>query len=77
MKSALKAVSCFLAVAMIVVATSFSSGALAGTLSNDATAASQQKTHKRKCTNHKCKQVSESTQPIFKCPHCGSSTVAI
>lgn len=34
-----------------------------------------QKTYKRRCTNSKCKQVSESTKSIFKCPFCGSSTV--
>jgi hypothetical protein len=33
------------------------------------------KTYKRRCTNYKCKKVSEGTQPIFKCPFCGSSTV--
>jgi Zn finger protein HypA/HybF involved in hydrogenase expression len=36
-----------------------------------------QKTYNRRCTNFKCKQVSESTQPIFKCPFCGSSTVPV
>jgi len=36
-----------------------------------------QKTYKRRCTNYKCKMVSESTKPIFKCPHCGSSTVPV
>ena len=35
------------------------------------------KTYKRRCTNYKCKMVSESTKPIFKCPHCGSSTVPV
>ena len=38
---------------------------------------SAQKTYKRRCTNYKCKMVSESTKPIFKCPHCGSSTVPV
>ena len=36
-----------------------------------------QKTYKRRCTSSKCKQVSESTKPIFKCPFCGSSTVPV
>ena len=31
------------------------------------------KTYKRRCT--KCKIISEGTKPIFKCPHCGGSTV--
>jgi hypothetical protein len=35
------------------------------------------KTYKRRCTNFKCKKVSESTQSIFKCPFCGSSTVPV
>lgn len=38
---------------------------------------SAQKTYKRRCTNYKCKIVSEGTKPIFKCPHCGSSTVPV
>lgn len=33
------------------------------------------KTYKRRCTNYKCKKISEGTKPIFKCPYCGSSTV--
>ncbi len=36
-----------------------------------------QKTYKRRCTNYKCKMVSESKKPIFKCPRCGSSTVPV
>ena len=35
------------------------------------------KTYKRRCTNYKCKIVTESTKPYFKCPHCGSSTVPV
>ena len=33
------------------------------------------KTYKRRCTNSKCKAITEGTQPIFKCKICGSSTV--
>ncbi len=33
------------------------------------------KTYKRRCTNYKCKAITEGTQPIFKCKICGSSTV--
>ena len=35
------------------------------------------KTYKRRCTNSKCRIVSEGGNPIFKCPHCGSSTVPV
>ena len=38
---------------------------------------SAQKTYKRRCTNYKCKMVSESTKPIFKSTHCGFSTVPV
>ena len=33
------------------------------------------KTYKRRCTNIKCKAITEGTQPIFKCKICGSNTV--
>ena len=33
------------------------------------------KTYKRRCTNSKCKAITEGTQPIFKCKICGSNTV--
>ena len=37
--------------------------------------AAARKTYKRRCTNYKCKAITEGTQPIFKCKICGSSTV--
>jgi len=77
MKNALKAVSCFAAIAAIVLATSFTPATLAGTSDTNASSAAGPKTYKRRCTNYKCKIVSESTKPSFKCPHCGSSTVGI
>jgi hypothetical protein len=39
------------------------------------TSAAARKTYKRRCTNYKCKAITEGTQPIFKCKICGSSTV--
>lgn len=64
-------VGCFLVVAILLAAPSRSSGEGVGT----GEPAAAVKTYKRRCTNYKCKKVSEGTQPIFKCPFCGASTV--
>ena len=47
------------------------------TVAREAEPIAAQKTYKWRCSNYKCKIVSESTKPIFKCPHCGSSTVPV
>lgn len=72
-------IACLGMVACLALSAAAFPGLSAGEARADADAVSAkeafQKTYKRRCTNSKCKQVSESTKPIFKCPFCGSSTV--
>ena len=61
--------------AILLAAMGFAAAIMPAVSATDITPATAPKTYKRRCTNSKCKIVSESTKPIFKCPHCGSSTV--
>ena len=61
--------------AILLAAMGFTAAIMPAVSATDITPVTAPNTYKRRCTNYKCKIVSESTRPIFKCPHCGSSTV--
>ena len=66
----------FLAFSLTIAVGFASAGAMmTGSAQADLSSAAAAKTYKRRCTNYKCKKISEGTQPIFKCPFCGSQTV--
>ena len=52
-------------------------GASASTPKSETTPISAKKTYKRKCTNSKCRAITEQDRPIFKCPICGSNTTPV
>jgi hypothetical protein len=61
----------------VVLVTGLTPGVLAGGMQSNSPSIAAAKTYKRKCTSSKCGVISEKTQPIFKCPICGSSTVPV
>jgi Zn finger protein HypA/HybF involved in hydrogenase expression len=73
----MKRTSLFSGIVMIIALCATAVAVASVTVAREAEPIAAQKTYKRRCSNYKCKIVSESTKPIFKCPHCGSSTVPV
>lgn len=72
MASRNRILACSLAMAVGFVS---AGGVTTGSAQADLGSAAAAKTYKRRGTNFRCKKISEGTQPIFKCPFCGSQTV--
>lgn len=74
----MKRVTFIISCAVIIAALCSSFNVISVVLANDNDSNVEvmaRKTYKRRCTNIKCKAITEGTQPIFKCKICGSSTV--
>ncbi len=74
----MKRVTFIISCAVIIAALCSSFNVISVVLANDNDSNVEvmaRKTYKRRCTNSKCKAITEGTQPIFKCKICGSSTV--
>lgn len=66
-----------LVVGFLAISAFFTVGVSASAPAPETAPISAAKTYKRKCTSSKCGVISEKTQPIFKCPICGSNTVPV